>query len=42
MRVYARMSLLKDHAVKDWVSFAAVHGMPLRVGNFEPAKQGGP
>jgi phage gp29-like protein len=42
MRVWAWMYLFKNYAVKDWGSFAEVYGMPLKVGKFQPAKQGGP
>jgi len=36
MRVCAFMYLFKNYAIKDWVSFAEVYGMPIRVGKFEP------
>ncbi len=36
MRVCAWMYLFKNFAVKDWVGFAEVYGMPLRVGKYEP------
>ena len=36
IRVCAWMYLFKNYAVKDWVAFAEVFGMPLRVGKFDP------
>ncbi len=36
MRVCAWMYLFKNYAVKDWVSFSEVYGMPIRVGKYEP------
>ncbi len=36
MRVCAWMYLFKNYAVKDWIGFAEVYGMPLRVGKYEP------
>jgi phage gp29-like protein len=30
------MYLFKNYAVKDWVAFAEVFGMPLRIGKYEP------
>lgn len=36
MRVCAWMYLFKNYAVKDWVGFAEVYGMPLRIGKYEP------
>jgi phage gp29-like protein len=36
MRVCAWMYLFKNYAVKDWVAFAEVFGMPLRIGKYEP------
>ncbi len=36
MRVCAWMYLFKNYAVKDWMGFAEVYGMPLRVGKYEP------
>ncbi|MHC1727948.1 MAG: DUF935 domain-containing protein [Syntrophobacteraceae bacterium] len=36
MRVCAWMYLFKNFAVKDWMGFAEVYGMPLRVGKYEP------
>ena len=35
-RVCAWMYLFKNYAIKDWVAFAEVFGMPLRVGKFDP------
>lgn len=36
MRVCAWMYLFKNYAMKDWVAFAEVYGMPLRLGRYEP------
>lgn len=36
MRVCSWMYLFKNYAVKDWIGFAEVYGMPLRVGKYEP------
>jgi len=36
MRVCAWMYLFKNYAVKDWIGFPEVYGMPLRVGKYEP------
>ena len=36
LRVCAWMYLFKNYAVKDWVAFAEVFGMPLRVGKYDP------
>ncbi len=36
LRVCAWMYLFKNYAIKDWVAFAEVFGMPLRVGKYEP------
>ena len=43
MCMCAFMYLFKNYVVKDWVGFAEVNGMPLRVGRFEPGatKAGG-
>jgi phage gp29-like protein len=30
------MYLFKNYALKDWMGFAEVFGMPLRVGKYEP------
>lgn len=37
LRVVAWMYLFKNYDVKDWVSFAEVFGMPLRLGKYNPA-----
>lgn len=37
LRVCAWMYLFKNYAVKDWVAFAEVFGMPLRLGKYDPA-----
>lgn len=36
LRVSAWMYLFKNYSIKDWVSFAEVYGMPLRLGKYEP------
>ena len=36
LRVCAWMYLFKNYALKDWVSFAEVFGMPLRLGKYDP------
>jgi len=36
LRVCTWMYLFKNYAVKDWVAFAEVFGMPLRLGRYEP------
>lgn len=35
LRVCAWMYLFKNYAVKDWVAFAEIFGMPLRVGKYD-------
>jgi len=35
MRVCAWMYLFKNYSLKDWVAFAEVYGMPLRLGRYE-------
>lgn len=35
LRVCAWMYLFKNYAIKDWVRFAEVFGMPLRVGKYD-------
>jgi phage gp29-like protein len=35
-RVCAWMYLFKNYAIKDWVAFMDVFGMPLRLGKYEP------
>jgi len=35
-RVCAWMYLFKNYAIKDWVAFAEVYGMPLRLGKYDP------
>ena len=35
LRVCAWMYLFKNYGIKDWVSFAEVFGMPLRLGKYE-------
>jgi phage gp29-like protein len=35
LRVCAWMYLFKSYSVKDWVAFAEVYGMPLRIGKYE-------
>ncbi|MCE5333196.1 MAG: DUF935 domain-containing protein [Desulfobacteraceae bacterium] len=41
LRVCAWMYLFKNYAVKDWVAFAEIYGMPLRVGKYEPGASKG-
>jgi phage gp29-like protein len=36
LRVCAWLYLFKNFAVKDWVAFAEVFGMPLRLGKYDP------
>lgn len=36
MRPCAWMYLFKNYGIKDWVVFAEVYGMPLRIGRYEP------
>ncbi len=35
LRVVTWMYLFKNYSVKDWVAFAEVYGMPLRLGKYE-------
>lgn len=36
LRVCAWMYLFKNYSVKDWVQFAEIFGMPLRLGKYDP------
>ena len=36
LRVCAWMYLFKNYGIKDWVAFAEVFGMPLRLGKYDP------
>ena len=36
LRVVAWMYLFKNYDLKDWVAFAEVYGMPLRLGKYQP------
>jgi len=36
LRVTAWMYLFKNYDIKDWVSFAEVYGLPLRLGKYQP------
>jgi phage gp29-like protein len=36
LRVCGWMYLFKNYSLKDWVAFAEVFGMPLRVGKYDP------
>jgi phage gp29-like protein len=36
LRVCGWMYLFKNYAIKDWVAFAEIFGMPLRLGKYEP------
>jgi len=41
LRVCAWMYLFKNYGIKDWVAFAEIFGMPLRIGKYETgASQG--
>jgi phage gp29-like protein len=37
MRVCAWMYLFKNYSIKDWVAFAEIFGMPLRLGKYDSA-----
>jgi phage gp29-like protein len=37
LRVVAYMFLFKNFAVKDWVTFNEIFGMPLRLGKYDPS-----
>ncbi len=41
LRVCAWMYLFKNYALKDWVAFAEVFGMPLRLGKYDPSASSG-
>lgn len=36
LRLCAWMYLFKNYDIKDWVAFAEVYGMPLRLGKYDP------
>lgn len=36
LRVCAWMYLFKNYAIKDWITFCEIYGMPLRVGKYQP------
>lgn len=36
LRVIAWMYLFKNYDLKDWVSFAEIYGLPLRLGKYQP------
>lgn len=36
LRVVSWMYLFKNYDVKDWIAFAEVYGMPLRLGKYQP------
>jgi phage gp29-like protein len=36
LRVCGWMYLFKNYSIKDWVAFAEIYGMPLRLGKYEP------
>ena len=36
LRVVAWMYLFKNYDLKDWISFAEVYGLPLRLGRYQP------
>jgi phage gp29-like protein len=35
LRIAAWMYLFKNYSIKDWVSFAEIYGMPLRLGKYD-------
>ncbi|MDZ7831639.1 MAG: DUF935 family protein [Desulfobacterales bacterium] len=35
-RVCSWMWLIKNYSIKDWIIFAEVYGMPLRIGKYDP------
>jgi len=35
IRVIAWMYLFKNYTMKDWVSFAEIYGLPLRLGKYQ-------
>lgn len=37
LRICAWMYLFKNYDIKDWVAFAEVYGMPLRLGKYDPS-----
>lgn len=37
LRVCAWMYLFKNYSIKDWVVFAEVYGMPVRLGKYDPS-----
>jgi len=41
LRTCAWMYLFKNYAIKDWIAFAEVFGMPLRLGKYEPGASEG-
>ena len=36
LRVCTWMYLFKNYAIKDWVTFCEIYGMPIRLGKYEP------
>jgi len=36
LRICAYMFLFKNYSIKDWVTFAEIYGMPLRIGKYGP------
>lgn len=36
LRVAVWMYLFKNYAIKDWLAFSEVYGMPIRLGRYEP------
>ncbi|MCD7948303.1 MAG: DUF935 domain-containing protein [Oscillospiraceae bacterium] len=36
LRVVAWMYLFKNYNIKDWISFAEIYGLPLRLGKYQP------
>jgi phage gp29-like protein len=41
MRTCAWMYLFKNYSIKDWVAFAEIFGMPVRLGKYEPGDKAG-
>ena len=41
LRTCAWMYLFKNYGIKDWVAFAEIFGMPLRLGRYEPGASEG-
>jgi len=37
LRIVAWMYLFKNYSIKDWITFAEVYGMPIRIGKYSPS-----